>query len=99
MLNEEENYYNELVTSIVGVDEAGRGPLAGPVCAAACILPRTYKNELINDSKKLSEKKREGLFLEIKRVALGYGICFVSAEDIDKYNIFLMSFNITHKTI
>ncbi len=88
MLNEEENYYNELVTSIVGVDEAGRGPLAGPVCAAACVLPREYKNESINDSKKLSEKKREELFQEIKSVALGYGICFVSAEEIDKYNIY-----------
>ena len=58
MLDFEEQFYNEKIKVIVGVDEAGRGPLCGPVVAAACILPRTYINEKINDSKKLSEKKR-----------------------------------------
>lgn len=88
MLTEQDLYYTDSITSIVGVDEAGRGPLAGPVVAAACILPRDYKNDLINDSKQVSEKRREELFVEIKKVALGYGICFVSANDIDKYNIY-----------
>ena len=88
MLTEQDKYYSDVVTSIVGVDEAGRGPLAGPVVAAACILPRDYKNNLINDSKQVSEKRREELFIEIKKVAIAYGICFVSAPEIDKLNIY-----------
>lgn len=88
MLTEQDKYYSDVVTSIVGVDEAGRGPLAGPVVAAACILPRDYKNNLINDSKQVSEKRREELFIEIKKVAIAYGIFFVSASEIDKLNIY-----------
>ena len=88
MLNEERNYYSDSVFAIVGVDEAGRGPLAGPVCAAAVVFPPDYENEEINDSKQMSEKKREALFEEIKSHALGYGIALMSAEDIDRYNIY-----------
>ncbi len=88
MLDYERQFYSETVTGIVGVDEAGRGPLAGPVVAAACILPPDYQNELINDSKQLSGKKRLALFEEIKKSALGYGICFIDAEKIDEVNIY-----------
>ncbi|MBQ2069726.1 MAG: ribonuclease HII [Bacilli bacterium] len=88
MLNEEENYYSDIIYSIAGVDEAGRGPLAGPVCAAAVIFPRGYKNDLINDSKQLTEKKREKLYDEIIANALSYGIAFASADEIDQYNIY-----------
>lgn len=88
MLNFEENYYTEKIKIIVGVDEAGRGPLCGPVVAACCILPRDYKNEHINDSKKLSEKKREIAYKEIIENALDYGIGIVDAKRIDEINIY-----------
>lgn len=88
MLNFEENYYTEKIQIIVGVDEAGRGPLCGPVVAACCILPRDYKNEHINDSKKLSEKKREIAYKEIIENALDYGIGIVDAKRIDEINIY-----------
>lgn len=88
MLNFEENYYTEKIKNIVGVDEAGRGPLCGPVVAACCILPRDYKNEHINDSKKLSEKKREIAYKEIIENALDYGIGIVDAKRIDEINIY-----------
>ena len=70
-----------------GVDEAGRGPLCGPVCVAACILDPAKPVYGINDSKKLSEKKRELLFEEIKAKALAYSIVFVGPEVIDRDNI------------
>ena len=73
--------------SICGVDEAGRGPLAGPVCAAAVILPENTVIEGVNDSKKLSEKKREALFDVIKEQALAYSIAFASVEEIEEMNI------------
>ena len=88
MLDFEEQFYNEKIKVIVGVDEAGRGPLCGPVVAAACILPRTYKNEKINDSKKLSEKKREQLYDEIINNALSYGVGIVDSKRIDEINIY-----------
>lgn len=88
MLDFEEQFYNEKIKVIVGVDEAGRGPLCGPVVAAACILPRTYINEKINDSKKLSEKKRELLYDEIINNALSYGVGIVDSKRIDKINIY-----------
>ena len=87
-LDFEEQYYSKKIKVIVGVDEAGRGPLAGPVVAAACVLPRAYINKEINDSKQLSEKKREELFEVIKKDALAYGIGIVSAEEIDTINIY-----------
>jgi len=73
--------------AVCGVDEAGRGPLAGPVCAAAVILPENTIIEGVNDSKKLSEKKREALFDVIKEQALSYSIAFASVQEIEKMNI------------
>ncbi len=72
---------------VCGVDEAGRGPLAGPVCAAAVILPLGLEIEGLNDSKKLSEKKREALFPVITEKALAYSVAFASVEEIEKHNI------------
>ncbi len=72
---------------IGGIDEAGRGPLAGPVVAACCILDPDVKILGLDDSKKLSEKKREELFLEIKEKAKAYAICSSSPEEIDQINI------------
>ena len=87
-LNFQDQFYSKKIKVIVGVDEAGRGPLAGPVVAAACILSRAYINKEINDSKQLSEKKREELFEIIKKDAISYGVGVVSAEEIDKMNIY-----------
>ncbi len=84
----QEQFYSDEVSFIVGVDEAGRGPLAGPVVAAAVVFPRAYVNKEINDSKKLSKKKREQLYDEIIEHALGYGIAIVDALTIDKINIY-----------
>lgn len=72
---------------ICGCDEAGRGPLAGPVVAAACILPNDIRIEGLDDSKKLSEKKREKLFEEIKEKCVSYCIAMSSPEEIDQINI------------
>lgn len=72
---------------VCGVDEAGRGPLAGPVCAAAVILPENCEIEGLNDSKKLSEKKREMLFGIIKENAVAYSIAYGTLEEIEQYNI------------
>lgn len=73
--------------NVCGVDEAGRGPLAGPVCAAAVILPEGMIIEGVNDSKKLSEKKRDMLFDVVKESALAYSIAFATVEEIEKINI------------
>lgn len=78
--------------SICGIDEAGRGPLAGPVCAAAVILPVGCQLEGLNDSKKLSEKKREALFQPILSQALSYGIGWASEAEIDELNILQATF-------
>ncbi len=72
---------------VCGVDEAGRGPLAGPVCAAAVILPQDCEIEGLNDSKKISEKKRELLFDIIKEKAIAYCVAFGTVEEIEEYNI------------
>ena len=72
---------------VCGVDEAGRGPLAGPVCAAAVILPRGCVIEGLNDSKQLSEKRREALYAEIISRAERYGIAFATVEEIERLNI------------
>lgn len=72
---------------ICGVDEAGRGPLAGPVCAAAVILPDGVIIDGVNDSKKLTEKKREVLFDVIKETAISYSIAFATVEEIEELNI------------
>ena len=75
-----------------GCDEAGRGCLAGPVVAAAVILPNGFKSETLNDSKQLSEKKRLTLRKEIQENALAYSVCFITNEEIDKINILNASF-------
>ena len=84
-------YENELIekgyANICGVDEAGRGPLAGPVCAAAVILKPNDIIEGVNDSKKLTEKKRELLYDVIKDRALSYSIAFATVEEIEELNI------------
>ncbi len=72
---------------VCGVDEAGRGPLAGPVCAAAVILPDDCEIEGLNDSKKLSEAKREKLYDIITEKALAYSICYGTLEEIEELNI------------
>ena len=72
---------------VCGVDEAGRGPLAGPVCAAAVILPQDTVIEGLNDSKQLSEKRREALYGEIISRAEHYGVAFASVEEIERLNI------------
>ncbi len=72
---------------ICGIDEAGRGPLAGPVVAAACILPPDCEILYLNDSKKLTEKRREELFLEIQEKAVSFGVGIVSPAVIDEINI------------
>ena len=83
----EDEQYAAGFQTICGVDEAGRGPLAGPVCAAAVILPRGLEIEGLNDSKKLTERKRDKLFDTICSEALSYGIDFASVEEIEQINI------------
>lgn len=73
--------------TVCGVDEAGRGPLAGPVCAAAVILPEGVIIDGVNDSKKLSEKKRESLFDVIREQALSYSIAYATVDEIEEINI------------
>ena len=83
----EERLYNEGYTAVCGCDEAGRGPLCGPVVAAAVILPRGLVIEGLNDSKKLTEKKRERLYDIIIENAVAYAICEATPEEIDEINI------------
>ena len=83
----ENSLYAEGYQMICGVDEAGRGPLAGPVCAAAVILPKDLVLPGLNDSKKLTDKKRRELFPIIKEQAIAYGIGLASHEEIDEINI------------
>lgn len=81
------------VTTICGVDEAGRGPLAGPVCAAAVILPPELEIPGLNDSKKLTDKKRRALYDIIVSEAVSYGIAMASEQEIDEINILQATFN------
>ena len=83
----ENSLYAEGYKMVCGVDEAGRGPLAGPVCAAAVILPKGLELPGLNDSKKLTDKKRRELFPVIKEQAIAYGIGLASHEEIDEINI------------
>ena len=83
----EKEYAEKGYLHVCGVDEAGRGPLCGPVVAAACILPIDCEIEGLNDSKKLSEKKREALFDVIKEKAIAYSIAEASVEEINALNI------------
>ena len=77
---------------VCGVDEAGRGPLAGPVCAAAVILPRETVIEGLNDSKKLTDQKRRALYDVITERAVAYGVAFASEQEIDEINILQATF-------
>ena len=81
------------ITPICGVDEAGRGPLAGPVCAAAVILPPELEIPGLNDSKKLTDKKRRALYDIIVEEAVSYGIAMASEQEIDEINILQATFN------
>ena len=83
----EQSHFDRGVQLICGVDEAGRGPLAGPVCAAAVILPANVEIPGLNDSKKLSDKKRRELYPIIKEQAIAYGIAFADHKEIDEINI------------
>lgn len=83
----EKSYFDRGVKMICGVDEAGRGPLAGPVCAAAVILPPNAEIPGLSDSKKLSDKKRRELYPIIKEQAIAYGIAFADHREIDEINI------------
>ena len=83
----EKDLYSNGIHSICGIDEAGRGPLAGPVVVAAVIMPKDSMIEGVNDSKKVSEKKRELLYEQITEEALGYGIGIIDQNEIDRINI------------
>lgn len=91
------HYYESLIEA--GCDEAGRGCLAGSVYAAAVILPSDYQNELLNDSKKLTAKKRYALREEIERDAIGWAVGIVTPEEIDKINILNASFLAMHRAL
>lgn len=88
----ERSHFEKGIVTICGVDEAGRGPLAGPVCAAAVILPRDLEIPGLNDSKKLTDKRRRELAPIIKEQALAYGIAFATHEEIDQINILQATF-------
>ena len=88
----EDSFYAQDVQVICGVDEAGRGPLAGPVCAAAVILPPHLEIPGLTDSKKLTDKKRRELYPIIKEQAIAYGIAFASEQEIDEMNILQATF-------
>lgn len=88
----EDKYYSQGFQLVCGVDEAGRGPLAGPVCAAAVILPAHIDIPGLNDSKKLSDKRRRELFPVIVEHALSYGIAFADEKEIDDINILQATF-------
>ncbi|MBO5542872.1 MAG: ribonuclease HII, partial [Acholeplasmatales bacterium] len=83
----EEELYDNGYKNVCGIDEAGRGPLAGPVVVAACIMPPFLRIDGINDSKQLSEKKREELYKIIVKEALAYSVVFINEKDIDNLNI------------
>ena len=88
----ENSFFSEETRVICGVDEAGRGPLAGPVCAAAVILPANLEIPGLTDSKKLTDKKRRELYPVIMEQAIAYGIGFASEQEIDEINILLATF-------
>ena len=95
----ENELYAQGYSLLCGVDEAGRGPLAGPVCAAAVILPAGLEIPGLNDSKKLSEKQREALFEPIKAAAKAYGIAFATVEEIENLNILNATFLAMNRAI
>lgn len=88
MLHYEKDYYTNEIEFIAGCDEAGRGPLAGPVVCAAVIMPKDFQNEVVNDSKQLTDKKRRELFEIVKKEAIAYAVLEISADKIDEINIY-----------
>ena len=88
----EDSLYAKGCSAVCGIDEAGRGPLAGPVCAAACILPQDLQIEGLNDSKKLSAKKREALYDIITKQAIAWAVCLIDEARIDEINILQATF-------
>lgn len=88
LINEYENIHWPLNEEVMGIDEAGRGPLCGPLVVACCVLPVNYQNDEINDSKKLSEKKRDRLFKTIVKDAKYFHVEIVSPKEIDELNIY-----------
>ncbi len=98
MLTYERKYY-ATASAICGIDEVGRGPLAGPVVAGAVILPKDCKIPYINDSKKLTEKQREELFLEIKDKAVAYALGWADEKRIDEINILQATFEAMREAI
>ncbi len=95
----ENEIYASGVNILCGVDEAGRGPLAGPVCAAAVILPRGLEIPGLNDSKKLSEKRRGALYDMIISCAVSYGIAFAEVDEIERLNILHATFLAMNRAI
>ncbi|MBR4549272.1 MAG: ribonuclease HII [Oscillospiraceae bacterium] len=95
----ENEIYDSGVTLLCGVDEAGRGPLAGPVCAAAVMLPRGCEIPGLNDSKKLTEKRREALFDTICEKALSFGVAMAGVEEIEERNILGATFLAMNRAI
>lgn len=95
----ENEIYASGVSCLCGVDEAGRGPLAGPVCAAAVMLPRCLNIPGLNDSKKLTEKKREELYGIICAGAVCYGVAFAGVEEIERLNILNATFLAMNRAI
>ena len=93
-----ERQYAEL-GFLCGIDEVGRGPLAGPVCAAAVILPKDHPILYLNDSKKLSEKKREELYEVLRKEAVSIGVAFESPEVIDRINILQATYSAMRKAV
>ena len=83
----EEEFYEKKIELIGGIDEAGRGPLAGPVVVACVIMPKDSMIEGVNDSKKVSEKKREKLYEEITKTAISYEVGIIDQKEIDNINI------------
>ena len=95
----EQGLFEEGWQVVCGVDEAGRGPLAGPVCAAAVILPRFLEIEGLDDSKKLTPKKRDRLYDEIVEKAVAYGVAFATEAEIDELNILNATFLAMNRAI
>ncbi len=95
----DKTFYSDGIVNVCGVDEAGRGPLAGPVCAAACILPVGLEIPGLDDSKKLSPQKREELYDIIVSSAITFGIAFASVEEIESLNILNATFLAMNRAI
>jgi ribonuclease HII len=95
----ENQIYDEGFTLLCGVDEAGRGPLAGPVCAAAVMLPRGLEIKGLNDSKKLTEKQREELYDVIRGECISCGVAFATVEEIEAVNILNATFLAMNRAI